>query len=122
MRYRVVVFICSVTALLGVIGGGADNRLRIEVWPHVSTAPANVRVRAIVPPNAENRALHVSADSGDFFRSSYVPLAGIDAAAVTETMIKNLPGGSYEIAVTLVDRQGHEIVERATVMVTPNGR
>jgi hypothetical protein len=120
MRYRVIAFICVVAALLGVKPGVAENRLRIEVWPHVSTAPANVRVRAIVPPNAENRALQVSAESGEFFRSSYVPLSGIDAATVTETMFKNLPGGEYEISVTLVGPQGHQIVERATVMVTSN--
>jgi hypothetical protein len=123
MRYRVVAFACAVAALLGAVPGHADGiRLKIEVWPHVSAAPADVRVRAIVEPNVENRALQVSADSGDFFRSSYVPLSGIDAATVTETMIKNLPGGTYEIAVTLVHRQGHQLVERATVMVTSNGR
>jgi hypothetical protein len=120
MRYRVFAFICVVAALLGVRPGQAQNRLKIDVWPHVSTAPANVRVRAIVEPNAENRALQVAADSGDFFRSSFVPLSGIDAAAVTETTLKNLPGGNYEIAVALVDAQGHQIVERATVVVTSN--
>jgi hypothetical protein len=61
-----------------------------------------------------------AADSGDFFRSSFVPLSGIDAAAVTETTLKNLPGGNYEIAVALVDAQGRQIVERATVVVTSN--
>lgn len=119
-RYQVVAFILVTAVLSGIRPGHADSRLKIEVWPHVSTAPANVRVRAIVEPNAENRALQVSADSGDFFRSSYMPLAGIDAATVNETMIKNLPGGHYDIAVTLVDRQGSQIVERATVMVTSN--
>ena len=123
MRYRVIAFICVVAALLGVKPGVAENRLRIEVWPHVSTAPANVRVRAIVPPNAENRALQVSAESGEFFRSSYVPLSGIDAAMVTETMFKNLPGGEYEISVTLVDTQGHATsMDRRSVMVTSGGR
>jgi hypothetical protein len=120
MFYRVFAFICVVAALLGAKPGLAENRLRIEVWPHVSTAPANVRVRAIVVPNVENRALQVSADSGQFFRSSYVPLSGIDAATVTETTLKNLPGGAYEIAVALVDAQGRQIVERATVMVASN--
>jgi len=117
MRYRAFVFICVVAALMSVRPGEADNRLKIEVWPHVSSAPADVRIRAIVAPNAENRALQVAADSGDFFRSSYVPLSGIDAAAVTETTIKNLPGGNYDIAVALVDAQGKQIVERATVVV-----
>jgi hypothetical protein len=121
MGHRIARVICAVVAL-SAVPSRADNRLRIEVSPHVSTAPATVRVRAIVEPNAQNRALQVSADSGDFFRSSYLPLAGIDAATVTETTIKNLPGGTYEIAVILVDSQGHDIVERATVMVASYGR
>jgi hypothetical protein len=75
-------------------------------------------VRAIIEPNAENRALLIAADSGSFFRSSYVPISGIDAATVTETMLKNLPGGDYEISVVLEDAQGKQTVERRTVTVT----
>jgi hypothetical protein len=78
-------------------------------------------VRAIVEPNAQNRGLEVAADSGDFYRSSYVPIAGIDAAPVTETTLKNLPGGDYQVSVVLMDAQGKQIVERTTVMVTANG-
>jgi hypothetical protein len=110
--------------LIGVSTGHArDNRLRIDVSPHVSTAPANIRVVAYVEPNELNRGLQVTADSGSFYRSSFTPMEGLDAAEVTETTLKNLPGGQYEIAVALVDARGKLIVEHATVMVTsPQGR
>jgi len=118
MRYRSTALAIVTVALIATATGQAhDSRLRIEVWPHISTAPATIRVRAIVAPNAENRGLEVAADSGDFYRSSYVPMAGIDAAAVTETTLKNLPGGDYQISVVLMDAQGRQIVERTNVMV-----
>lgn len=124
MRMRNALIVIAATALLGTTSGtAADNRLRIEVSPRISQAPAQVRVRAIVTPNAENRGLRVVADSGDFFRSSYLPLDGADAAPITEMSFKNLPGGEYEVIVSLVDGQGHATnVDRRTIMVTAAGR
>ena len=111
------VFLCAAS------GSAADGRLRIEVSPRVSQAPARVRIRAIVTPSEENRGLRVVADSGEFFRSSYLPLEGADAAPITDTSFKNLPGGEYEVTVTLVDSQGHATnVDRRTIMVTSVGR
>ena len=124
MLMRSALTLVAVTAILGATpGNAADSRLRIEVTPRISQAPAQVRIRAIVTPSVENRGLRVVADSGEFFRSSYLPLDGADAAPITDTSFKNLPGGEYEVSVTLVDSQGHaSIVDRRTIMVTTAGR
>jgi len=124
MRMRSVLILVVATAVLSAVSGkAAEDRLRIEVSPRISQAPAQVRIRAIVTPSAENRGLRVVADSGDFFRSSYLPLEGADAAPITDTSFKNLPGGEYEVTVTLVDSQGHPTnVDRRTIMVTAAGR
>lgn len=124
MRMRSALSLVVATALLWAVpGSAADDRLRIEVTPRISQAPAQVRIRAIVTPSAENRGLRVTADSGEFFRSSYLPLDGADAAPITDTSFKNLPGGEYEVSVTLVDSQGHATyVDRRTIMVTTAGR
>lgn len=124
MRMRSALSLVVATALLWAVpGSAADDRLRIEVTPRISQAPAQVRIRAIVTPSAENRGLRVIADSGEFFRSSYLPLDGADAAPITDTNFKNLPGGEYEVSVTLVDSQGHATyVDRRTIMVTTAGR
>jgi len=124
MRMRSTLILIAVTALMGATSGSAaENRLRIEVSPRISNAPAQVRVRAIVTPNAENRGLRVVADSGDYYRSSFLTLDGDNAALVTETSFKNLPGGDYDISVTLVDMQGHAAsTDRRSVMVTSSGR
>jgi hypothetical protein len=124
MRMRCALVLVAVTALLGPVrGSAADERLRIEVSPRISQAPAQVRIRAIVTPSAENRGLRITADSGDFFRSSYLALDGADAAPITETSFKNLPGGEYEVTVVLVDSQGHATnMDRRTITVTSIGR
>ncbi len=125
MRMRNTLVLLVAMALLGVVPGHAadGNRLRIEVSPRISNAPAQVRILAFVTPSAENRGLQFVADSGDFFRSSLVPLDGENAAAVTETSFKNLPGGAYDITVSLLDAHGHATtVDRRQVMVTSGGR
>jgi len=124
MLLRSALTLVAVTAILGATpGNAAESRLRIEVTPRISQAPAQVRIRAIVTPSVDNRGLRVVADSGEFFRSSYLPLDGADAAPITDTSFKNLPGGEYEVSVTLVDSQGHAaIVDRRTIMVTTAGR
>lgn len=122
MRMRSA-FILIAAMILGAVSGNAtDRRLRIDVSPRISQAPAEVRIRAIVTPSAKNRGLKIVADSGDYFRSSYIPLDGADAAPVTVTSFKNLPTGQYEIWVTLIDADGGQEMDRRTITVTGAAR
>jgi hypothetical protein len=119
MSIRGIVLCVATITLLSVASGDAkENRLRIEVSPQVSAAPAAVTVRSWVTPDAENRALQVVADSDSFYRSSMVPLDGANAALITETVFKGLPGGDYEVSVALVAANGERTVDRREVKVT----
>jgi len=119
MRFRnVALFVATITLLSVASGDATENRLRIEVSPRVSTAPAAVRVRAFVTPDSANRALEISADSDSFYRRSLVPLDGVNAAAMTEMVFKNLPGGEYEVIVALVAANGGRTVDKREVTVT----
>ena len=116
---NIILFFAIMAELTVAAGDAADNRLRIEVSPRVSSAPAVFRIRAIVTPDAANRALHIVVDSGAYYRSSMVPLDGANAAAVTETTLKNIPGGDYEVTVALVDSEGRaRTTDRREVMVS----
>jgi hypothetical protein len=109
----------TMTVLGVALGNAADNRLRIDVSPLVSVAPAVVRIRAIVAPDASNRALQIVVDSGSYYRSSVIPLDGANAAAITETTLKNLPGGDYEVTVALIDSEGkRRTTDRRELRVT----
>lgn len=119
MTIRSIVLCVGIITLLSVASGDAtENRLRIEVSPRISSAPAAVTIRAYVTPDSANRALQVIADSDSFYRSSVVPLDGANAALITETIFKGLPGGEYEVSVALVAANGGRTVDKREVTVT----
>jgi len=95
----------------------ATEKLSLRVTPNVSNAPGNVTVKATILRHADNRWLHVEADSGTFLRSSAIQLDGDKAPTVTEIRLNNLPGGNYAVVAVLRDRLGEETVVRRTVIV-----
>ena len=119
MRLRDMILCSATMTILGAASGDAtESRLRIEVSPRISSAPAVVTIRAIVKPDPGNRGLQIVADSESYFRSSMVSLDGANAAPITETRLKNLPGGEYDVTVVLFDADGRRTVDRRQVMVT----
>ena len=119
MRNRRGILCFAVVAALGAAAGdAAEDRLRINVTPHFSAAPAVIRVRAVVPPDDENRSLLFVADGGRYYRSSLIALDGARAAAVTELTLKNLPAGEYDVTVILTDADGRETTRSSEVVVS----
>ena len=59
--------------------GSAGERLTVAVSPLQSFAPSNLIVRVGVAPDDANRALEITADSGEYYRSSRIQLDGKDA-------------------------------------------
>jgi hypothetical protein len=99
----------------------AGERLTIAVSPLQSFAPTNLMVRVHVLPDDANRALEVSADSSEYYRSSRMTLDGKDAPRTITLEFQRLPGGVYEIRGTLIDNAGHaRAVAREQVTVLPS--
>ena len=113
--------ILAVFAASGLILAGSETaateKLSLRVTPNVSSAPSNVIVKATVAKNAENRWLHIEADSGTFYRSSAIQLDGDKAPTVTEIRLSNLPSGEYSVSAVLRTSVGEEITVRRTVIV-----
>ena len=95
----------------------ATEKLSLRVTPSVSSAPSNVIVKALIARHADNRWLHIEADSGTFLRSSAIQLDGDKAPTVTEIRLNNLPGGNYAVQAVLRNHLGEETVVRRTVIV-----
>jgi hypothetical protein len=97
----------------------AGERLTIAVSPLQSFAPSNLIVRVHVPPDDANRALEVSADSGEYYRSSRIQLDGKDAPRTITLEFRRLPGGEYEVRGALIDSGGRSrafVREQVTVL------
>jgi hypothetical protein len=96
----------------------AAERITIAVSPLQSMAPTNVRVRVHVTPDADNRGLELSADSGEYYRSSWIQLDGKEAPQTITKELQDLPGGYYEIRAALFDSTGRaRAVARQQVIV-----
>lgn len=118
MTSRLTIATVTTVGLLFASGSGdASEKLTLRVTPNVSSAPSTVVVKAIVAKDADNRWLHIEAESGAFYRSSEVQLEGDKAPVITEIRLKNLPGGEYTVKAVLRDSAGHQTVVRRTAVV-----
>jgi hypothetical protein len=117
---RRVLAVCGLiaTAALPLNGG---EPLTIAVSPAVAFAPATVRVRARIEPNADNRRLTVVADGVAHYRSSEVQLEGEHSPKTIEMSFRGIPGGEYEVYAILTDSVGRRraIARQATRVMSP---
>jgi hypothetical protein len=92
----------------------AAERITIAVSPLQSMAPTNLRVRVHVTPDADNRGLELSADSGSYYRSSWIQLDGKEAPQTITQELRDLPGGDYEIRGALLTAPAARVRSRAS--------
>ena len=102
----------GVLTLIATLPLGAGERMTIKVSPAVAFAPANLIVRAMIVADADNRAVEITAESQDFYRSSTVQLDGDKAARTSNFEFHSLPPGTYEVRANLLGSKGEQ---RATV-------
>ena len=91
---------------LGPVSGHADAPVALHVSPRFATEPATLTIRATVERHADNRGLQVRIESGEYSRSSFVQLDGLDAPRTTTIDYPEIPGGSYEIRTTVLGPGG----------------
>lgn len=118
---RVHLFACAVF-LLSAVPINANNPLTMVVSPVRSFAPMNLTIRVQVEPDADNRALEVVTESGDYYRSSRIQLDGAEAPRTISLEIRNLPSGDYEVRGALINSAGRErTVVRKQIEVLASG-
>jgi hypothetical protein len=93
-------------ARLNASPAGASAPLAMRVSPEVSFEPSSIRVQVVIERSADNRALEITAESEDFFRSSAVQLDGEESPRVNIFEFRELPAGAYEVRGALFGRNG----------------
>ena len=103
---------------------GAGSQLTMRVSPGVAYAPASFTIHVFVEPHAENRAIHVFADSALFFRSSVVELDGQRAPRTTIIRYRAMPAGAYEVSTVLLGEGGEQraIVRQGVTVIGGGGQ
>jgi hypothetical protein len=103
---------------------GARDKLTLRVSPAVSFAPANLVVRATIEADASNRAVEISAESEDFYRSSEIQLDGTSAPRTSRFEFRSLPPGTYEVKAILYGVGGMlaEVRQHVDVIASASGQ
>jgi hypothetical protein len=113
MKIRILgltLFALSVTPLV------AGERVGVHVSPSVAFAPADLRVRASVPADEDNRAIEIVAESQNFYSSSEIQLDGDSAPTTTVVEFRSVPVGLYSVRVIVKGSGGKEIATAATAV------
>jgi hypothetical protein len=114
-------WVCGLAVMTSTVVG-AKEPLSIQVSPAISLAPANLVIRARLEPDADNRAMEVVVESGEFYRSSAIQLDGDRAPRTTTFEFRNVPPGEYEVSALVIGTDGQQrALERSHVNVMESG-
>jgi hypothetical protein len=101
------IWLCGLCMAVALPVSGGDQ-MSMTVTPAQAFAPSPLRVRVRVEPHAENRSLTIVADSGNFYRSSEIPLEGDRAPRTIELEFRSVPEGEYDIFGIVRDSTGRQ--------------
>jgi hypothetical protein len=93
---------------------GGDELLRMRVS---ALAPDSLTVQVSVRHDADNRALAVTAEGPDFYRSSQIELHGTRSPRTTVFELRGLPGNMYEVTGILIGPEGPRATTRQMARV-----
>jgi hypothetical protein len=114
-------WVCAL-AMMATSVTSAKEPVAMRVSPAISFAPANLVIRTRVEPDADNRAMEVIAESGDFYRSSAIQLEGERAPRTVTIEFRSLPPGEYEVTAVVIGADGRPRAQaRSSVNVMESG-
>jgi hypothetical protein len=100
----------------------ADEAITISARPRVIAAPGSAQLKVIVERNAMNRTLIWEIDGRAYYRSSTMQLEGASAPRSYFFMVKDLPGGHFDVRARVLRGDNTEaMVETQIIVVGRDG-
>lgn len=109
-----------VTAAGAAIGTGQPPIAAAVSPPErlVVESPGTIEFEILIRPTAQSDELRVVADSGTFYRSTTIGLAGEDSQRVHTFEWHGFPAGEYDVVGELISSSGRrEVVVRGALLV-----
>jgi len=109
-----IIGLCALAVAWGWPASGGEM-LTGHVEPISGLAPRDVYIEAQMEPNADNRSVTFTVDSGAFYTSSTFPLAGDRAPRVKNVTFRMLPMGHYTVRISLAGASGERAYYARTI-------
>ena len=111
----------GVAVVAGILAGSmqmsADEAISITVRPAVTSYRGNAQLKVLVSRNVNNRLLVWEVDGPNFYRSSTIALEGAASPRSYLFTVKDLPGGEFDVRVTVKRSDRSAAMDRSTIKV-----
>jgi len=103
--------------LAGAIQSNADEAVSITVRPAVASYGGNAQLKVLVARDDKNRTLVWEVDGPNYYRSSALQLDGASAPRSYVFVVRDLPGGEFDVRATLKRMDSSTVVDRSSIKV-----
>ena len=111
----------GVAAVVGMLAGSmqmsADEAISITVRPSVMSYRGSTQLKVLVSRNEKNRQLVWEVDGPGFYRSSAIELDGAASPRSYFFIVKDLPGGEFDVRATVRRNDSSTSVDRSSIRV-----
>lgn len=111
----------GIAVVAGVLAGSmqmiADEAISITVRPAVMSYRGSTQLKVLVSRNERNRLLVWEVDGPNFYRSSSIELDGAASPRSYFFMVKDLPGGEFDVRATVKRNDSSTVTDRRTIRV-----
>jgi len=105
----------------GVLAGSmqmnADEAISITVRPAVTSYRGSAQLKVLVSRNEKNRVLVWEVDGPNYFRSSSITLDGAASPRTYMFMVRDLPGGEFDIRASVKRNDNSVATDRSVIRV-----
>ena len=113
---RILAFATAVGILAGATIS-ADEAISIAVRPSVTNYGGSAQLKVLVARDEKNRGLSWEIDGPGYYRSSAIDLEGASAPRAYTFLVRNLPGGEFEVRATVRRSDNSTVTDRSSIRV-----